>query len=153
MIKKLEHSARQVAEGIFTIFQTSYAIEADLIGCDDFPPLARSIKNIQDSPSLFLAAVVNNCLAGVIEIELQDKQLDVHSLTVAPRFFKQGIASELLSHVLTTFDYQQAQVETATANRPAISLYKKHGFVEFNRWTPAHGIEKLALHKQCESLY
>ena len=36
-------------------------------------------------------------------------------------------------------------VETAVVNTPAINLYKKHGFVEFKRWTPAHGIEKLAM--------
>ena len=36
-------------------------------------------------------------------------------------------------------------VETAVVNIPAISLYKKHGFVEFKRWTPSHGIKKLAM--------
>jgi hypothetical protein len=43
------------------------------------------------------------------------------------------------------FSFSKAIVETAVVNEPAINLYKKHGFVEFKRWTPAHGIEKLAL--------
>ncbi len=42
-------------------------------------------------------------------------------------------------------DLSYARVETAVANTPAINLYKKHGFVEFKRWTPSHGIEKLAM--------
>ncbi len=39
----------------------------------------------------------------------------------------------------------EVMVETAVTNLPAINLYKKHGFAEFKRWTPSHGIEKLAL--------
>jgi hypothetical protein len=38
-----------------------------------------------------------------------------------------------------------AIVETAVVNLPAINSYKKHGFVEFKRWTPPHGIEKVVM--------
>ena len=51
----------------------------------------------------------------------------------------------LISYVLKSFEFSEAMVETAVVNTPAIKLYKKHGFVEFKRWTPSHGIEKLAM--------
>ena len=47
-----------------------------------------------------------------------------------------------------TFDFTEATVETAAANKPAIKLYQKHGFVDYKRFIPAHGIEKLALSLQ-----
>jgi hypothetical protein len=36
-------------------------------------------------------------------------------------------------------------METAVVDITAIHLYKKHGFVEYKRWTPSHGIEKMAM--------
>ena len=150
MIKKLDNSNEEVANQIFTIFQNSYKIEAQLIGAVDFPPLSRSAKDIENSKTLFYGFSENECLAAIIELEIEDKHLGINSLTVAPNYFKKGIASKLISYVLEKIDFSEALlktavVETAVENIPAINLYKKHGFVEFKRWTPSHGIEKLAM--------
>jgi ribosomal protein S18 acetylase RimI-like enzyme len=145
MITKLEHSNENVAKQIFTIFQNSYKIEAQLIGTLDFPPLFRSVKDIESSNTQFYGFSENKCLAAIIEIVIEDKQLGIDSLTVDPEYFRKGIADKLISYVLNAFDITEAVVETAVVNTPAISLYKKHGFVEFKRWTPSHGIEKLAM--------
>jgi ribosomal protein S18 acetylase RimI-like enzyme len=145
MITKLDHSNEAVANQIFTAFQNSYKIEAQLIGTLDFPPLLRSAKDIQGAKTQFYGFSENQCLAAVIEVAIEDKQLSIDSLTVDPSYFRKGIANKLISHVLQEFDFSQAVVETAVANIPAINLYKKHGFVEFKRWTPSHGIEKLAM--------
>jgi ribosomal protein S18 acetylase RimI-like enzyme len=145
MIKKLNHSNKGVAHQIFTIFQNAYKMEAQLIGSLDFPPLLRSAKNIQNSKTLFYGFSENACLAAVIEIVIEGKRLKIDSLTVDPHYFRKGIASKLISYVLEIIDFSDAIVETAVANIPAIHLYKKHGFVEFKRWTPSHGIKKLAM--------
>ncbi|MCJ8274730.1 MAG: GNAT family N-acetyltransferase [Psychrosphaera sp.] len=145
MITKLDHSNEAVANQIYTVFQHSYKVEAELIGILDFPPLLRSANDIKSSKTQFYGFSENKCLAGVIEIVIEDKHLAIDSLTVDPKFFRKGIANKLISHVLATFDFSQAIVETAVVNIPAINLYKKHGFVEFKRWTPSHGIEKLAM--------
>ena len=145
MIKKLDISNEEVANKIFTIFQNSYKIEAELIGAVVFPPLLRSAKDIENSTTLFYGFSENDCLAAIIEIVIEDKHLDINSLTVDPNYFKKGIASKLISYVLETTDFSQAIVETAVVNIPAINLYKKHGFVEFKTWTPSHGIEKIAM--------
>ena len=145
MITKLEHSSEKIAEQIFTVFQNSYKIEAQLIGALDFPPLSRSTKDIQNSTTQFYGFIENNCLAGVMEIVIENKRLKIDSLTVDPHYFRKGIAHKLIDYVLGSMVVSEARVETAVANLPAINLYKKHGFVEFKRWTLSHGIEKLAM--------
>jgi ribosomal protein S18 acetylase RimI-like enzyme len=145
MITKLDNSNEDVARQIFKIFQHSYKVEAELIGTLDFPPLSRTAKEIADAPTSFYGFNENNALAAIIEIVMEDKHLEIHSLTVDPQYFRKGIADKLIAYILQTLDFSEAIVETAVVNTPAINLYKKHGFVEFNRWTPSHGIEKLAM--------
>lgn len=145
MIKKLDNSNAAIANQIFTLFQHSYRVEAELIGVVDFPPLSRTASDIKHSKTHFYGFFDHQCIAAIIEIVIEDQQLDIDSLTVDPNYFRQGLANKLIEYVLETMDFSQATVETAVANRPAINLYKKHGFVEFKRWTPAHGIEKLAM--------
>ena len=87
----------------------------------------------------------NQDIAAVIEIVIENQHLEIHSLTVDPKYFRQGIADKLICYVLDTHPFSEAIVETAVVNLPAINLYKKHGFVEFKRWTPSHGIKKVAM--------
>ncbi|NQZ90382.1 MAG: GNAT family N-acetyltransferase [Colwellia sp.] len=148
MITKLENSNEEIAHQIYTIFQNSYKVEAQLIGVLEFPPLLRSTKDIITSQTDFYGFSDNNCLAAIIEIIIVDNHLEINSLTVDPTYFRKGIADKLLSYILTSFEFKDAMVETAVVNKPAINLYKKHGFVEFKKWTPSHGIEKLAMSVQ-----
>lgn len=145
MITKLDNSNEDLAYQIFTIFQNSYKVEAQLIGVLDFPPLLRSSKNIENSKTQFYGFSENNCLAAVIEIVIENRHLEIHSLTVDPNYFRKGIADKLIRYILETMDFSEVIVETAVVNIPAINLYKKHGFGEFTRWTPSHGIQKLAM--------
>jgi ribosomal protein S18 acetylase RimI-like enzyme len=145
MITKLDNSNEGVANQIFTIFQNSYKVEAQLIGTLDFPPLSRSVKDIENSQTLFYGFSENQSLAAIIEVVVEDKLLSIDSLTVDPGYFRKGIADKLIAYVLETIDFSEAIVETAVVNMPAISLYRKHGFVEFKRWTPSHGIEKVGM--------
>ncbi|KPV92831.1 Acetyltransferase (GNAT) family protein [Pseudoalteromonas sp. P1-30] len=145
MIDKLNNKNTEIANIIFTVFQKSYAIEAGLIEALNFPPLARNTEDIKKSETTFYGFTENECLTAVIEVDTNSQCLDICSLTVDPSYFKKGIASKLINYVLEMSDLSYARVETAVANTPAINLYKKHGFVEFKRWTPSHGIEKLAM--------
>ncbi len=147
MITKVNHYQEQVAKHIHDVFQRSYQIEATLIGTTNFPPLRRSVSKIQSSNTEFYAYMAAGVMAAVIEIE-ENKQahcLDIHSLTVDPHFFRQGIASKLLAHVIKTTALTTVTVETAVVNAPAITLYEKHGFEIYQQWTPDHGIEKVAM--------
>jgi ribosomal protein S18 acetylase RimI-like enzyme len=150
VVTLLNNLSESVALQIFNVFQCSYKIEADLIGTLVFPPLSRTVEDIMGSNTQFYGFVVNastenKCIGGVIEINIKDKTLDICSLTVDPNHFRKGIADKLISFVLKENDFSDAVVETAVVNKPAINLYEKHGFIEFKRFTPSHGIEKLAL--------
>jgi ribosomal protein S18 acetylase RimI-like enzyme len=145
MIIKLENTNEAVANQIYTVFQHSYRVEAQLIGVHDFPPLLRGVEDIVNSKTYFYGFSEKNCLAAIIEIEINEKDLDIHSVTVDPKFFRMGIADKLIDYVLHFFCINTATVETAVANKPAINLYKKNGFTETKRWTPSHGIEKLSM--------
>ena len=145
MITKLDNSNEEVANQIFTIFQNSYKVEAQLIGVIDFPPLFRNARDIENSKTQFYGFTENKCLAAIIEIVEEDKRLEINSLTVDPDYFRKGIANKLIRYVLEEIAFSEAIVETAVVNIPAINLYKKHGFVECRRWTPSHGIQKLAM--------
>ncbi|WP_444956982.1 GNAT family N-acetyltransferase [Microbulbifer sp. ZKSA002] len=145
MIIKLDNLNEKIANQIFTIFQRSYKVEAQLIGVADFPPLSRSAQDIKNSKSQFYGFIDNEYLAATIEIAIEDRRLEINSLTVDPDYFRKGIAGKLLSYILDEFEFIDAIVETAAVNEPAINLYKKYGFVEFKRWIPSHGIKKVAL--------
>jgi len=145
MILKLNHADELVAQQIHNVFQRSYRIEADLVGVKVFPPLARTIKDITLSISLFYGLYEDKELAGVIEIEYKGSTLDIHSLTVDPSFFRRGIAGKLIEYVMASFSWEKAFVETAAVNSPAIKLYKKFGFLIDKQWIPEHGIEKVAM--------
>ncbi|NOU50481.1 GNAT family N-acetyltransferase [Pseudoalteromonas sp. JBTF-M23] len=145
MIAKLTHQNRDEAQRIYHVFQQSYKIEAQLIGTEHFPPLSRTTADISNSPSDFYGFFEQDTLAAVIEIEVAEQTLDIHSLTVDPQFFRKGIADKLMRYVLSEFATTQAIVETAAVNEPAIRLYRKHGFVITKRFTPSHGIEKVAM--------
>jgi ribosomal protein S18 acetylase RimI-like enzyme len=149
MIIKLDNSSKAVAAEIYKVFQNSYKVEAKLIGVIDFPPLLRSAEHIAKSTTDFYGYIEHDCLAGVIEVVIKDKHLDIHSLTVDPSYFRKGVANQLMTYVTETFDFYGAKVETAVVNLPAINLYKKYGFVEYKRWIPPHGIEKIALSLSC----
>lgn len=145
MIERINQKEELIATKIFTVFQASYQVEADLIGVKNFPPLQRTAKDIQGRNTLFFAYKRENDFAGIIEVERPREHLEICSLVIDPAFFRQGIASALLHFVLDTFNPTLAIVETATANHPAIQLYKKFGFEEEQIWTPDHGIQKIKL--------
>ncbi|MBE0376325.1 GNAT family N-acetyltransferase [Pseudoalteromonas prydzensis] len=147
MIAKLDNANEAVTKQIYTTFQRSYQIEAELIGALNFPPLSRTVADIQNSQTLFYGLYDDTQLAGVIELLIINDRLEINSLTVDPEHFRKGIADKLIRYALINFieTASTAIVETAVVNEPAIKLYKKHDFVEFKRWTPDHGIEKLAM--------
>lgn len=147
MIVTLEHINQAIAQQIRDVFQASYQIEAKLVQAQDFPPLKRTVEQITQSKNRFFGAQEGKQLAGVIEIGLIANRLEIHSLVVAPEHFRKGIAGQLLKYVFSLGKFEKALVETASKNEPAILLYEKHGFKEIKRWTPEHGIEKVAMLK------
>jgi predicted GNAT family acetyltransferase len=112
MIKKLDNTDVYIAKQIYTVFQNSYKIEAELLRATDFPPLKRSVKNFTKSTTKFYGYYKNNQLTSVIELIIKPEYIHIRSLVVEPSFFKQGIASELIKFTFKKFDSMLYVVET-----------------------------------------
>ena len=143
MIEKLIHSEKEIATKIREVFLASYAIEAKLLNAVDFPPLQKPLEYYIESDNAFYGFLKNNELAGVIQIHHSKNATFIDSLVVSPKYFKQGIASQLLNYVFKTFNSKQFFVETGLQNKPAIQLYLKFGFTEIKQWDTDHGIRKI----------
>lgn len=133
-IVRLAAETKAISQKVYAVFQRAYQVEADLLNAEDFYPLRRTARDIQTTTAVFWGCWQDDVLAGVAETTAEGRQISIDSLVVDPAFFRQGIASALLRHVLDTVSWEEAVVQTAVLNRPAVTLYQKFGFVEAKRW-------------------
>ena len=145
MIELLDHCSEEVASQIHGVLQRAYKVEAELVKAKDFPPLGRSAAQIRLAERSFLGRRIGSKLAAVAEYTLNGSHLGIDSVAVHPRFFRRGLATEILRSLLDRYDWRTADVETAAKNYPAIALYSKFGFSESKRWKTDEGIEKVQL--------
>ena len=152
MIIKINNKETKTAEEIRSIFQVSYAVEAEILKAVNFPPLKRSLENYLQSNTAFYGYLENGKLTAVIEIDVDNNFVLIRSLVVHPYFFRQGIASKLLTFVFTTYKSNLFVVETGLENGPAKKLYKKFDFIEVHQWDTEFGIRKIKFEKLVKKL-
>lgn len=126
-VTPLNHRAPEIARDIVDLQRAAYAIEAQLVGFPDLPPLAEEPVDIMASNERFFGISRSGRLAGMISLEDGNKHAVITRLCVNPDLARQGIASRLVRHVLNCADTEVA-VTTAQANFPAIALYESMGF-------------------------
>jgi len=144
MIKLLHQQESSEAKQIYQTFQVSYAIEAGLLGSNDFPPLKRTVKDIIKSNTSFYGYLKKDVLMAVMEIQINKTHIHIQSLTVDPAYFRQGIGNSLLNFAIDSFPSDTFTVETGLGNIPAIRLYENFGFIRQKIWMTEVGIEKIA---------
>lgn len=148
-VSKLNHRDRQQAIQIWQLFQSAYAIEAQVLGLHDFPPLNRTIRHIQEATTSFYGGWQATELVAATEIEdLGEAQFHINSFGVSPDHFRKGYGSTLLDDVLALLCWRQITVTTAVANLPALQLYKKHGFHPEDQWTTPDNFQMVTLYKE-----
>lgn len=145
MIKILDPQEDTIAENIYSVFQASYAVEAELLEAKDFPPLKRTIIDFKNSETSFFGHWIGKELTAVIEIEPSPNKFHICSLVVHPNYFRRGIGSELVTFIFKLLVGNKITVETGLANIPAIALYKGFGFKEIDQYDTDHGIRKIRL--------
>ena len=147
MIKEIDNRNNKVANQIYSIFQASYKIEAELLQATDFPPLKRDVNEFIISNNKFYAYYLGNDLAGIIELEINKISIHIQSLVVYPQFFRQGLGKKLVNFVFNIYNGKLFTVETGLANQPAINLYKSVGFKEIDQWDTDHNVRKVRFQK------
>ena len=147
MIVKIDNKKIEISKEIYSIFQASYKIEAELLKVTDFPPLKRIVTDFLGCNNVFYAYYIGNDIAGVIEVDDNSESTHIQSLVVSPKYFRQGIAKQLVQFVLDSYTSKVVTVETGLDNKPAIQLYTSFDFEESKQFDTTHGVRKIQLKK------
>jgi GNAT superfamily N-acetyltransferase len=153
-IEVLDHRVRRTAESIHAIQMVAYQQEASLLGVTDFPPLRRTVNEIENSAERFFGARHELVLAGVIAIAGGESasEWNISSLVVLPQFQRRGVGRALLGAVISRFLDRIFTVSTGAINQPALELYAKMGFVESRQYLSGCGmISMVGLHRPITS--
>ena len=111
--------------------RAAYAVEAELIGSNEIPPLKETLEALQQSGETFYGYWVDEYLVGAISYKRAATLLDIHRLVVHPAYFRRGIGKALVQWVEQVEPgIEHIVVSTGTKNIPAKSLYTQFGFVE-----------------------
>ena len=143
LIKQIDLKAPGNSELLHALFQVSYAVEAELLKAENFPPLSRTQADFLTSETEFFAFWKEEAMAGAVELYRSDKHLHIQSLVVDPRFFRQGIGRQLMEFVLATMEAPLYMVETGKDNGPARMLYVNLGFNLVDDWMTDIGVRKV----------
>jgi ribosomal protein S18 acetylase RimI-like enzyme len=140
-----DHHAFEVARAVHGVQMLAYAQEAALLGVPSLPPPQLTVEQLQASDERFHAAYRSSTLVGAAGvIDQPDASMTIINwLVVHPAHQRAGIATRRLQHALASSDAPSIRVCTGAGNQPALALYRKHGFVEYKRWSV--GPERLAL--------
>jgi ribosomal protein S18 acetylase RimI-like enzyme len=135
VVESLDHRERAVAERIHAIQIAAYSQEAKLLGVPSFPPLRRTLADIEGSDQRFFGAYLGATLVGVIALggDPSGAAWDISSLVVLPECQRSGIARSLLASVVNQFPSRVLTVSTGVLNAPALALYAQFGFLESGR--------------------
>ncbi|MFE7099791.1 GNAT family N-acetyltransferase [Streptomyces erythrochromogenes] len=142
-IRPLDLGDDATAAAVHRIGRAAYAVEAELIGFDGIPALRESLAEMRAQDLHWVGAVSEGGEpAGFLAWEeAPDGAIDIDRLCVAPAFFRRGVASLLLRHVLgELFPGRSVRVATGAANTPAVRLYEALGFARGADFSPAPGL-------------
>jgi len=144
-IRAVDHRVPEMAARIHAVQIAAYAQEAELLGAVSFPPLRRSVLDVQRSNETFFAAFDQGELVGSVSVEPGEvsDEIWISSLTVDPGHHRRGIGRALVASVLHHYPLGIVCVSTGARNAPALALYAEAGFVEHARRTV--GAEALPL--------
>ena len=148
-ITVLDLQSELIVERVLAIQQSSYAIEAALIGTWNIPPLHDTAESLQKSGELFYGCWIEGEIAGLIACTYEGDTLDICRMAVHPDYFRRGIASALLSFVQDTYaDAARTIVSTGSGNEPAKQLYLRHGFTQIGEQEVEPGVFLAFFEKQ-----
>ncbi|MCX4524876.1 MULTISPECIES: GNAT family N-acetyltransferase [unclassified Streptomyces] len=142
-VRPLDLTDDATAAAVHRIGRAAYAVEAELIGFDGIPALRESLAQMRERPLRWLGAVTGaGEIAGFLAWEEEPEgAVCLDRLCVDPAWFRRGLASLLLEHVLTeVFPDRPVEVTTGAANSPAVALYERLGFVRGADFSPVPGL-------------
>ena len=116
-------------EQLFSLQKKAYAVEAELIGFHDIPPLIETFDQFLRCKETFIVFFVEGAIAGAISYKNESGQVEICRMIVHPDHFRKGIANALLTHLEISVPWEKLSVSTGALNQPARKLYEKNGFI------------------------
>jgi ribosomal protein S18 acetylase RimI-like enzyme len=131
---------------VLAVQHAAYAIEAELIGYPDLPPLHETLAGLQATAEEIWLCWDGDALVGVVGLEHGEDEMVVARLFVAPAHFRRGVGSALVAHALAQAAGRRVRVGTGARNAPALALYERFGFRRLDEGspTPSRGYVELA---------
>jgi len=134
LIAVLDLRGPGVAESIHRVHVAAYAVEQELIGAENFPPLRITPDDIRQEPETFLGYHEGDALLGVVSFQDEPGRLLIGRLVVDPGHHGRGIGQALLLAVERRAPGGAVvEVSTAEKNPPAVALYTKNGYAAVDR--------------------
>lgn len=128
-VAELDLGDEETLERLVALQRASYAVEAQLIGAAELPPMRESPEQLRACRETFLGARRGERLVGAVSFRRAGGTVDIHRLVVDPGAFRGGVASALLD----ALEAREAgathwTVGTGADNVPARALYERRGF-------------------------
>lgn len=137
-----------VAAQIHALSMAAYALEADRIGCVNFPPLRETIEELRQSSDRFLVFQCAGRIVGALSFDRSADSVAITRLVVSPAHLRQRIATALLTSLEERIPRgARLSVSTATANTAAVLLYQRLGYAIVRVSISAEGIPLTQLAK------
>jgi GNAT superfamily N-acetyltransferase len=148
MISEASIGDHRVAAEIYALAQTAYALEAEWIGCADFPPLRESLQELQQCGDTFLVFRQSRAIVAALSFVRDAAGVLITRLVVSPQHLRCGIATALLEELERRLpESVHFAVVTAAANVPAVHLYRQQGYRPMTTNPSREGIPLLRFEK------
>ncbi|WP_036736442.1 GNAT family N-acetyltransferase [Paenibacillus zanthoxyli] len=149
-IVKLDLQDEGTLSDLWSLQHKAYRLEAELIGFNAIPPLLETRDTLRNCGEDFYGCLSEDGeLSGAVATaEERPGSLTITRMMVSPDHFRKGIAGGLLEHVFALYpDKERFIVSTGKKNVPAVSLYRKHGFIPITSSEVAPGVELIEFNR------
>ncbi len=133
MIERLSLQDHDMVEQLWSLQHVAYRLEAAAIGLTEYPPLPETFDSIRSSGEQIYGEVTpdGELLGAIVTAPSTSPEcLEITRLMISPEHLRQGIGASLVKYVIDSHPTMRSFIVTAgTLNAPAVSLYRKFGFV------------------------
>ena len=95
-VAELDLGDAATLERLVALQRAAYAVEAQLIGAAELPPMRETPAELRASGETFLGAHRDGRLVGAVSFKRDGATVDIHRLVVDPAAFRGGVATTLL---------------------------------------------------------